>query len=322
MSNIIASEHYEKNRFFREPDKRKTTSDDFHKTNEQLKAECDAIFDNKINDFFGFDGGIKELTSITLNNIQEAREEVKDNFLRTEDLKVTDDPYHAKRYEKQKHTYSKEFIEKKYAEEKERIARGESVSRSTDYVVEDKSPYAEGSPWNRTEPEPKTYGYSGSREKRVDNNRVHYGSSNRDSNSNKSTGYQTKSQGDNRKKSDSVYDHMGRIAENTQTVAMKSKPWKAYDKEEANNNAWASSRNGKRTLLGRVKRFMRKPKFRVTVKVGMLMTLQLGMAMVGKKYEFEGTGQAAMFLAMMMGVFYLTKELQNDDFDVKSFGIL
>lgn len=322
MSNIVASEHYENNRFFREPDKTKTTSDDFHKSNEQLKAECDAMFDSRLNDFFGTTGGIQELTAMTMKHVEEAREEVKDNFLRKEDLRVTDDPFHQKRYEKQKHTYTKSYVEKKYAEEKEKIARGESVSRSTDRVIEDRSPYPEGSPWNRTEPEPRTYGYTGSKEQRVDGKRVFYGSgTSSNTNTTRPTGYETKSQGEKRKKSDSVYDHMGRIAENTQHVAMKSKPWKAYDKEEANTNAWAS-KNGKKSLLSRIKRFVRKPKFRVTAKVGMLMTLQLGMAMVGKKYEFEGTGQAAMFLAMMMGVFYLTKELQNDDFDVKSFGIL
>lgn len=325
MSNeIVTAGHYSE-KYFKRPNNKKNSPNDCHKTNEELKFMCDTAFDAHISAFFGIEGGLEALTDDSVELTQAAQQEVKSQVMQEKELKTTDDAFHQKKFERGKATITREYIEEKYAEEKEKIARGESISNSTDFVVEEpKSPYPDGSPWNRDKQSgPRTQSYFGGKEKGINGERVYYNDRERkDTTSRSTSSYQTGSTTKDRRKLDSVYDHMGRIADNTQNVAMKTKRWKDYEKEEARNNTSWSSGNGKQSLLGRIKRFVRKPKFRVTAKVGMLMTLQLGMAMVGKKYEFEGMGQAAAFLAMMMGVFYLTKELQNDDFDVKSFGIL
>lgn len=322
MSNIVVSQPQDNfnHRFFKDgnglADPR--SKEVAYKSNEELDAEYKMSFDSKMNSFFGIEGGIEELTKMSIPSINIAQEEVKHKQLKVEDLEVTKDKYNEDRYATETLTFDKDYIKRKQEEEKERIKNGESISRSTDFVIEDRPAYADGSPWNKDEPESRGRGYFGQKEKRVNKESVYYS----DRNSSNRGGYNTKDdKGNPKRKSDSVYDHMGRIAQSTQDTAMKTKPWKHYAKEESNNSAW-TSRNGKRSLLGRVKAFMRKPKFRITAKVGMLMSLQLGMAMVGKKYEFEGMGQAAMFLAMMMGVFYLTKELQNEDFDIRGLGIL
>lgn len=324
MSNIVVSQPQDNfnHRFFKDGSglANPRSKEVAYKSNEELDAEYKATFDDKMNSFFGIEGGLAELTAMSIPTINIAQEEVKHKQLKVEDLQVTKDKYNEDRYATETLTFDKEYIKRKQEEEKEKIKNGESISRSTDYVVEDRPAYADGSPWNKDEPQSRGHGYFGQKEKRVNKESVYFS----DRTSSKRGGYNTKDdKGTSRRerKADSVYDHMGRIAQSTQDTAMKTKPWKHYAKEESKNSAW-TSRNQKRSLLGRVKAFMRKPKFRITAKVGMLMSLQLGMAMVGKKYEFEGMGQAAMFLAMMMGVFYLTKELQNEDFDIRGLGIL
>jgi hypothetical protein len=328
MSNIVVSQPQDdfNHRFFKDGSglANPRSKEVAYKSNEELDAEYKVNFDSKMNNFFGIEGGIAELTKMSIPSINLAQEEVKHKQLKVENLEVTKDKYNEDRYAMETLTFDKEYVKRKQEEEKEKIRNGESISRSTDYVVEDKPAYADGSPWNKDEPESRGRGYFGQKEKGVNKETVYFSDRNSSNRDTKRGGYNTtddKGTPRRERKVDSVYDHMGRIAQSTQDTAMKTKPWKHYAKEESNKSGW-NSRNEKRSLLGRVKAFMRKPKFRITAKVGMLMSLQLGMAMVGKKYEFEGMGQAAMFLAMMMGVFYLTKELQNEDFDIRGLGIL
>lgn len=62
--------------------------------------------------------------------------------------------------------------------------------------------------------------------------------------------------------------------------------------------------------------FMRSNKGRITAKMGIVLMLQMCMAVYGKKYEFEGKQQMFGMFTLMLASFYMTKELSEDGFDV------
>lgn len=67
------------------------------------------------------------------------------------------------------------------------------------------------------------------------------------------------------------------------------------------------------------RKFFKSGKGRITTKVAALILLQLGMGVVGKRYQFENAGQMAMMFTMMVGSFFLTRELAEDGFDPTGF---
>lgn len=57
-------------------------------------------------------------------------------------------------------------------------------------------------------------------------------------------------------------------------------------------------------------------------KIGVMLCLETGMAIVTKQHEFEGTGQMLAFLAMMLGVFYISREIRAEGFDPRKVSMI
>lgn len=267
-------------------------------TNEELIAAERQDVDALLNEFFDFENGLDDLVENYKEDIEMLAEKNKDDVIKRADLKAnTEDPYHLKEYEKQRTVFSRKVLEDK----KESLVGTMDYSTSTDYVKTDI---------------PKTSsGYATRSSNRS------YGSSTSSTYGTKSTtSYGTSSTKPNGppKSGDEINlsDRISYVAENVMDVAIK--PVKGWT-DRVEETGWGS---GKKSWKRKIKSFFKSKKANVLLKTGMLMTLQLGMAMVGKKYKFEGAGQTAAFLGMMMGVFYLTRELAEDGFDPRGFGIL
>lgn len=56
-------------------------------------------------------------------------------------------------------------------------------------------------------------------------------------------------------------------------------------------------------------------KARMMMKVGAMLSLQMSMAIVSKRYEFDNSKQMLTYLGLMMGVFYIGHELSNEGLD-------
>jgi hypothetical protein len=110
-----------------------------------------------------------------------------------------------------------------------------------------------------------------------------------------------------------IYDDMGHIQKNIQNLAVTSPKWN----DEKRERSW-----GKKSLWKRTKEWVSGKKGRIMIKFGALLALQLGMAVIGKKYSFENLWQASGFLCMMLATFFITKELQAEGFDARGVGIL
>jgi hypothetical protein len=264
-------------------------------TNEELQAAERLAIDQELNEFFGMDGGLEGLYDLMKEDIETLEEQMKDDVIKVEELEAeTEDPFHLQRFENEQKVFQKRRVEE--AKEAKR-----ETSTSTDYVKDEKSYGGTGySTYNKP-----SAGYT-------------YGG-NKTYSSYSGGGYtqpNKSASGDGKVKDPKrLNEDVGFIASKVQDVAaQKVNGWK----EKAQETGWGGKPSWKR----RIRNFFRTKKARILLKTGMLMTLQLGMAIVGKKYEFEGMGQAAMFLGMMMGVFYLTRELVEDGFDPRGFGIL
>lgn len=111
-----------------------------------------------------------------------------------------------------------------------------------------------------------------------------------------------------------LFDQIPRIQQNVQNVAWLSPKW-------GNEKTQGWGKYAHKNLWQKTKAFFKSDRGRILIKVGALMTIQLGMAVVGKKYAFEHLWQAGAFLCMMLGTFFITKELQRDGYDMRGFGI-
>lgn len=110
------------------------------------------------------------------------------------------------------------------------------------------------------------------------------------------------------------FDHFARSMQNAVYNAKGHYPQQAPKTEDG----WG--RFTKKSWWQKTKDWFKSPNFKTGVKVTAMLGLQLGMAVIGKKYEVEGMGQAAMFLGCMVGIFFLSRELNKEGIDARSFG--
>jgi hypothetical protein len=110
-----------------------------------------------------------------------------------------------------------------------------------------------------------------------------------------------------------IYDDMHHINKNIQNIAATTPKWNDDKREKS----W-----GKKGWWRRTKEWISGKKGRIMIKFGALLVLQLGMAVIGKKYKFDNLWQASGFLCMMLATFFITKELQSEGFDARGVGIL
>ena len=263
-------------------------------SNEELREAEIAQQNEELNQFFGFDGGLEDFIAMYEEDMNILAEQMKDDVLKAEDLEVeTEDPFHIKLFEAEQAVFQKRKVE----EQKENVSK---ISSSTDYVKDSSTKTSSFSS--------RTTGTSGYRSPTSSSTTTTSSSSSLYGN--KSTTAKKEDEGPRR-----LNDDYGYVASKVQDVAsQKVNGWR----EKPVETGWGGKPSWKRKF----KNFFKSKKASILLKTGMLMTLQLGMAMIGKKYEFEGAGQMAMFLGMMMGVFYLTRELAEDGFDPRGFGIL
>lgn len=68
--------------------------------------------------------------------------------------------------------------------------------------------------------------------------------------------------------------------------------------------------------MRKARNFFKSGKGRITMKMGIVIALQMAMAVFGKKYEFENAGQMAIMFSLMLASFFMTRELSGEGLDV------
>lgn len=116
------------------------------------------------------------------------------------------------------------------------------------------------------------------------------------------------------KEAPSIFEHVMRISKNVENVAYKTKPFE----ENKNQNPWGAR---KPTFWERCKAFFSSQKFRVMAKLGAMLSLQLFMAKLAGKYDIKNGAQFIGVIGLMLGSFYMSKELQSEGFDMRGFDI-
>lgn len=120
-------------------------------------------------------------------------------------------------------------------------------------------------------------------------------------------------------------DHFFSMNDSVQRVGASSvRGWtkKQETDERDNYDKFGSPVRGWRKWVRKAKKIVKGNKGRIMLKVGATIALQFGMAVFGKKYEFENAGQMAMMFSMMLGTFFLSRELAEDGIDISGFNIL
>jgi hypothetical protein len=267
-------------------------------SNEELQAEEQMEREQKMSQmFFGDMGGSSaDIYEMHRHTLEEIQKEVPVVVLEVEELKAeTKDPFHDENYQIASTVFARTMSTTAKTMD-EFMAGGDytplspaSGSRSTDYVV--------GSGGLGTRPSvrdnlhdpvrPSNPSYAGT------------------STTSGSTAQPAKPR--------HIFDDMGEISKKIQTLAVTSSKWN----DEKREKSW-----GKKGWWRRTKEFLGGKKGRIMIKFGALLALQLGMAVIGKKYSFDNLWQASGFLCMMLGTFFITKELHAEGFDPRGVGIL
>lgn len=238
--------------------------------------------------FFGSAGGsMEDLYELYRPKLEELQAEIPTQVLKEEDLKTeVADPFHAKKYEESKVIFARREVKETDpfdpAYSQSAIPPG---SRSTEYVQDNRNIGTRPAYTDRAAGPTQTYDPV-ARPTTTPTNRPPH-----------------------------IYDQIPRVMQNVQNVAMTT------PKFEPDRSGQGWGKYAHKTRWQKIKEWFHSKNARITMKVGLLMALQLGMAVVGKKYSFDGLWQGGMFLSMMMGVFVITKELQKDGFDARGFGI-
>lgn len=110
-----------------------------------------------------------------------------------------------------------------------------------------------------------------------------------------------------------VFQHFEHFSKSMQNAAHNHK-----NPPSKHENGWA--KYAKKTWWQKAKSVFTSPNFRIGVKLAAMLSLQLGMAVIGKKYEINGLGEGAAFVGCMIGVFFLSRELSKEGIDSRSFG--
>lgn len=99
------------------------------------------------------------------------------------------------------------------------------------------------------------------------------------------------------------------------------KGWNDSVEDEAGYfEAYANSTPWWKKSLRKAKLFMKGKKGKITLKVGMLLALNMGMAVFSKRYQFENGKQMAAMFGFMMTSFFITRELSEEGIDLGGFG--
>ncbi|MGE7305889.1 hypothetical protein ACQKJG_18870 [Priestia megaterium] len=75
-------------------------------------------------------------------------------------------------------------------------------------------------------------------------------------------------------------------------------------------------------MVASVKQWFRSEDAALLCKVGTMMCLELSLAIITKKYEFDNTGQLVAFLGMMLGIFYISREIMSEGYDPRRMSFL
>lgn len=132
-----------------------------------------------------------------------------------------------------------------------------------------------------------------------------------------SSGSQPKSDGTKRKAIDD-FDRMHKSVQHVSFSGKNRDNWnqQAPDDDEAYFAQFSSKVPFWKKGMRKAKRFLKSGKGRITMKMAVVIALQMSMAVFGKKYEFENAGQMAIMFSLMLASFFMTRELSQEGFDV------
>lgn len=113
-------------------------------------------------------------------------------------------------------------------------------------------------------------------------------------------------------------DEFQRMNANVQRLGtQRTNGWTDYkETEEEYFSQFAKNTPFWKRGIRKVRNFLKSGKGRITMKMGIVIALQMAMAVFGKKYEFESMGQMAMMFSLMLASFFMTRELSGEGLDV------
>lgn len=93
-------------------------------------------------------------------------------------------------------------------------------------------------------------------------------------------------------------------------------------KKKKKRNHFGKKRFSVKNVWGSVKEWFHSDESILLSKIGVMLCLETGMAIITKQHEFEGTGQMLAFLGMMLGVFYISREIRAEGFDPRKMSMV
>lgn len=253
-------------------------------TNEQMmEIERQSVDQDVSETFFGgMVASFDDLVALYENDMQAIEEETKSDVIKEEQLKVeTEDPYSMKRFQEEESVFPKKRLEAKLANDPA-APRKPDGSTSTNNVIN-------GSNSQRL-------GYNGGY------NDPNYRPDNRTP---------TFTAGPKAGEKAHIMSHTDRAMTNAQNAAWNSPKFEDSVGEEG----WEAYAN--KTWWQKAKSWVKGKNGRVMAKVTAFIVMQVGVALVSKKYVFDNWWQPVFFCSMMVGSFWMTKSLQKDGYDMR-----
>ena len=77
-----------------------------------------------------------------------------------------------------------------------------------------------------------------------------------------------------------------------------------------------------KNMFRKTRDWFRNDEAKLLTKIGIAVCLEAGLLMITNKYRFEGPKEMFSYLAMMLGVFYISRELSSEGYDPRRLAIL
>lgn len=266
-------------------------------------------------EFFGIQGdfSIEEFTTSFVDNAsEELKEKFESSITKEENLSARTEEENEKRYKDSQFIFQRRIAESKELTEPD-------WSKSTDYVISQSTPgYAEKlghSSYKQlnqmNQSKPVTSGFGRPAQPQTKGSTYATGSAQSNSTqTNEQTGPVD------------AMDAFGSMNAEIQKLGrQKIKGWNEKSEDEIGYfEAFARNTPWWKKSLRKAKLFIKGKKGKITLKVAMLLGLNMGMAVFSKRYEFENGKQMTAMFAFMMTSFFLTRELSEEGVDLGGFG--
>lgn len=274
---------------------------------------------NKLSEFFGFNVG--SMDEFATSFVEQHSEELKDTY---ENSIVKEDTLSARtEKENEKRFQDSQFIFQRRVAESKNLTEPD-WSKSTDYVMSQSEPgYGEKLSNNRFKEmerlQTRTAAPAGFGQQTARPASTGFDNAYRNPGTGTTTTNKQTTQNNEPRSAMDAFSDMN--AEVQKVGRQRIKGWNTATEEEMGYfEAYAHNTPWWKKSLRKAKSFVKGKKGKITLKVGMLLALNMGMAVFSKRYKFEDGKQMAAMFAFMMTSFFITRELSEEGIELGGFG--